>query len=759
MLACSHATLTHCPLLPDLVCILLMFFDEAATYSLVERMLARSKQDSFYMTTNGADFLRWMKTYSILLSQKLETLHAHMLGALAVDPAKLFQVWLNRFFIQYLPVRTVMRIVDSYLMEGNKILFRVSLAILKIHSKSLLQCATQKAFLTKLHALMTGQSAGELLAAGFDIYLSRTGHIGKIQTHLDEHRAALLTNPPNSRHTQHFHLPRFNHQHEHVSELIGVEQLYSLWSWLPPSSMIQDPVLLYSSALHGYSYATLWRKACESAVGENTAIFILVRDAAGQVLGLYLNRPLPDPNDVARKKGARARVSLFTGNAASNATTSSEPLDPQSFLFVLRPYAECYKHCVIAQDDAARAKIYRLKQQRVAADADADLSRANAKAKANQSGGGGGPPALTRPKSSSLSGREDSQSFKPYGLSQQEHEGVLADSDLQGISARIKAATAGGGGGGGEALTIVVEDDQTVGAHAGALTDRFYTSTLGAHGSHAALTPHMLLSATDVGMSSHSLIVAPTGGLAQQHQQQPLNELFAGINTSPLPPSEEASPVAQRMAATLAASPASGAMAASQATPGAPSANFSLPPSASPSSSIASAIGSSPSHAATATPGGSNVRLPAQQQAVQPPPRPYPELKNDLSAAGEAMLLMTEEGFGIVETGGMVLFLSSDLKSGMSRPSRVFNSPSFSEYRAAGSAGASATNMLGKFAVTDVEVWSFAGRGSDTIEQLSPRNDEQRTRAHTAGSFGAQQASSDKLPLPDAKPAVHSAGR
>jgi hypothetical protein len=550
-----------------------------------------------------------------------------------------------------------------------------------------------------------------------------------------------------------------------VSQLIGVEQLYSLWSWLPPSSMIQDPVLLYSSSLHGYAYATLWRKACETAVGENTAIFILVRDTKGQVLGLYLNRPLPDPSDVARAKGARKRVSLFTGNAASNATTSSEPLDPLSFLFVLRPYTEAYKHCVIAQDDAARAKAYRLKQQRVAADADANRAKGNQSAQARGQGGqgaqqgqsgGGGPPVLTRPKSSSLSGREDSQSFKPYGLSQQDHEGVLVDSELQGISARINAATAGGGGGGGgEPLTIVVEDDTTMGA--GALTDRFYTSTLGAHGSHAALTPHMLLSATDIGMSSHSLIVAPTGGLAQQ-QQQPLNELFAGLNTSPLP-AEEASPVARRMAAALAASPASGSMATPLPTPGAPAANFALPPSASPSSSIASAISSSPSH--VATPSGSSGGR-ATPASVQPPPRPYPQLKDDLSGAGEAMLLMTEEGFGIVETGGMVLFLSADLKSGMSRPSRVFNSPSFSDYHAPGSAGANANNMLGKFAITDVEVWSFAGRGSETIEQLSPRHDEQRTRAHTAGPFGAQQAQADadKLPLPGgAKQDARSAGR
>lgn len=102
--ASTHATLTHCPLLPDLTCVLLIFFDEARTYEYLERMLVRSRQDEYYFTTNGGGFLKWMKTFSILLEQKNPDLYQHMHKTLKLDSAKLFQVWLSRFFIQYMPV-------------------------------------------------------------------------------------------------------------------------------------------------------------------------------------------------------------------------------------------------------------------------------------------------------------------------------------------------------------------------------------------------------------------------------------------------------------------------------------------------------------------------------------------------------------------------------------------------------------------------------------------------------------------------------
>ena len=83
---------------------------------------------------------------------------------------------------------------------------------------------------------------------------------------------------------------------------------------------------------------------------------------------------------------------------------------------------------------------------------------------------------------------------------------------------------------------------------------------------------------------------------------------------------------------------------------------------------------------------------------------------------------MTDDGFGIVETSGVVLFIGSDLKEARSKASRVFGSPAFAGTGAAG----------GAFKISTIEVWSFAAPGSDAIEQLSPRKSAKHAITPTA---------------------------
>ena len=46
--------------------------------------------------------------------------------------------WFMTLFADYFPIQVVVRILDIYLMEGRKILFRIALAIFKLLEKELL---------------------------------------------------------------------------------------------------------------------------------------------------------------------------------------------------------------------------------------------------------------------------------------------------------------------------------------------------------------------------------------------------------------------------------------------------------------------------------------------------------------------------------------------------------------------------------------------------------------------------------------------
>ena len=47
--------------------------------------------------------------------------------------------WFMTLFSDYFPIQIVVRILDIYLMEGRKILFRIALAIFKILEKDLIK--------------------------------------------------------------------------------------------------------------------------------------------------------------------------------------------------------------------------------------------------------------------------------------------------------------------------------------------------------------------------------------------------------------------------------------------------------------------------------------------------------------------------------------------------------------------------------------------------------------------------------------------
>ena len=839
--ASTHAMLTHCPFLPDLTCVLLIFFDEAKTYEYLERMLKRSQQDEYYFTTSGGGFLKWMRTFSILLEQKNNELYTHMQKTLKLDPAKVFQVWLSRFFIQYMPMRTIFRILDAYLFEGNKILFRVSLAVLKMHTKSLLQCKTAHDFLVQLHACMTKQTPGELLEVGFGIYLSRTSHMEKIKTHLHENQSTLLLNPPNSRsNTTHFHLPRFSKEHDHVSEIMGLKELYEVWSWLPPNAAICDPVLLYSSSIHGYSYLTLWKKACERSVGETTGVFLLVHDAQNdQVIGLYLNRPLPNPPEW-RTKGAGAMVSLYTGaSSSSSATTSPLPLDPQSFLFTLRPQpAVAYRHAAWIERERAQRREEKAKRKQE--------ELANTREYSTSSTTNSNPPQhaqVDQPSHNavgpSLPGSsDDSRAFKPYGLSR------LEAAEATRVSASLAAGTQGAGQkGAGElghtSLTVGYAGGMgMIGSGGGGVAgdSSLYTNTLNGshtpnphskhhhphhHHHHHAHTPgvggHHLALSNDPSQSSHSMMVSPSSGISFA---QPLNELFGSLEVTTVAGNSPVQSAISPRGNTLAVGGPMGKQISSSARPSLSSAALasSIPsPTTAAAYSLARSLAHSPlgesknekdlplgvtlagegtlelklppplieeENEETATVRSSNSQgaeetaksshdvfvaaesaLKVVRQAssfdlgngglnVSDGSNGLHQASPDTAAASssvptvartpsisardrsstasetrspEAMLLLTDEGFGIVETNGVVLFLSEDLKSGISGPSTVFASPSFTAGRnknaKGGPGGAPSGSVLqrGKFTVSTVEVWSFAIPSSEGIAAMNPR--------------------------------------
>ncbi|XP_064648922.1 uncharacterized protein LOC135501087 isoform X6 [Lineus longissimus] len=103
-----------------------------------------------------------------LLKEKLPKLHQH-LDDLDIEISTVTLNWFLAIFFDSVPMETLLRIWDCFLLEGPKVLFRFAIAILKIHEKALLEKEDTISIMKhlKLCARLTFDSDG-LIKVAFD---------------------------------------------------------------------------------------------------------------------------------------------------------------------------------------------------------------------------------------------------------------------------------------------------------------------------------------------------------------------------------------------------------------------------------------------------------------------------------------------------------------------------------------------------------------------------------------------------------------
>jgi len=113
-------------------------------------------------------------------------LHAH-LTELGVDLAAICFSWFLSLFTDCLPVETLFRVWDVFLMDGLDVLFRIALGILRSNEAELLRCESVPAVYVSLENLPTRMwEADKLLQLEADLRgsLVHSQIVGKRKTHV-----------------------------------------------------------------------------------------------------------------------------------------------------------------------------------------------------------------------------------------------------------------------------------------------------------------------------------------------------------------------------------------------------------------------------------------------------------------------------------------------------------------------------------------------------------------------------------------------
>ena len=131
--ASHHPHIGYCQSLNFLAGYLLLFFSEEDAFWLMVATV-NVLLPSDYFTDSMLGLHTDLNVLALLISTHLPRLHAH-LTSLHVDIRPISFPWFLSTFIKTLPIESTLRVWDSFVVEGAKVLFRTALALLSLHEE------------------------------------------------------------------------------------------------------------------------------------------------------------------------------------------------------------------------------------------------------------------------------------------------------------------------------------------------------------------------------------------------------------------------------------------------------------------------------------------------------------------------------------------------------------------------------------------------------------------------------------------------
>ncbi|XP_040293460.1 TBC1 domain family member 24-like isoform X1 [Bufo bufo] len=306
----QYPDITYCPTLPAVVALLMHFSeDEAECFERTCRLISCSEHHKTYIEQSFLSYEASGMTFGDLAKKYCQAGHK-FITTHCENSSEFFSDWLMWIFGD-LPFEYIIRVFDIFLLEGNKVLYRVALALLKQY---------------KLHTEYEGQDVKndiqefvknisnhvcveKLLEKAFSIRLFSHKEIWLL--HMANKKALSQSGITVMQPRQPAHMSIDITQFS--SEIVTAHEMRTVWSWIPERYSLYPPVLLFSTLQHGYSLQRFYSH-CEGM--EPTVL--LIKTTENQVCGAYLS------TDWSERKKCCGQVCTFFGTG-------------ECFVFSIRP--------------------------------------------------------------------------------------------------------------------------------------------------------------------------------------------------------------------------------------------------------------------------------------------------------------------------------------------------------------------------------------------------------------------------------------
>ncbi|NXO05327.1 TBC24 protein, partial [Rhinopomastus cyanomelas] len=322
--------ITYSPVLPSLVALLLHYSeDEAQCFENISRLIASNAPHTSYIDQSFLAHQASCMTFGDLANKHCPAAHK-LIASTSENVFEVYSEWLSWLFHD-LPFHYAIRVFDVYLLEGQKVLYRIALALLKQYRLSVTSAELEgtdiKADLQAfVQSIAEHVSVDKLLERAFGIRLFSRKEIWLLQ--MANRKALMERGITMVQSRQSFHLAV--DMQSFSSGIVTAQEMRIIWSWIPERFSLFPPLLLFSTSEDGCSLQRFYT-CCEGY--EPTVL--LIKTTEGEVCGAFLS------SDWSERKKSGTTSSFFgTG---------------ECFVFTVRPETERYEWVFIKKPELAKA--------------------------------------------------------------------------------------------------------------------------------------------------------------------------------------------------------------------------------------------------------------------------------------------------------------------------------------------------------------------------------------------------------------------
>lgn len=272
LLSNEHPAVSYCPIIPNLVELFLWQVEEDETFSLVNGMIEISYTTDWYFKTDAVGFKKSVEGFLVLAREfapKIYRKQEQYVTCIA-------ELWFKTFFEGYFSNEQRAKLMDPFLFEGCKILYKIGLSILRFcEVKGVTTAINLRNFENEVKTICE-KEVDEILRKAWPIKIKKSV-LRKYNEKFDPN-TGLVSIPRIS-----YMIRSWPNFEDGDSDIITKKQFYSAWASLPHEIHECSVTRVYSSDKDGCNLIKL-RSICRL----KSHLLFFVQTVANEKFGCYV---------------------------------------------------------------------------------------------------------------------------------------------------------------------------------------------------------------------------------------------------------------------------------------------------------------------------------------------------------------------------------------------------------------------------------------------------------------------------------------